>query len=229
MLKDYSGEVLPAARLKGLRTPAGDERDRCVGPASAKDSPDARDGYSGNCPRNSGRWRCAEEKLIVFSSIESLIERGARMDGNHGGVNLRGDAGFGANVAEVSGDAVAQVDGGGGKAALLEVQPLREARLRIEMRSERCLKIARDLPERGLSGSHYLREALKASRRATKTSGDVEKVSGASAGTQQSPATRHGPGEDNIGQSDGGFGEVATSERGKVATGQSEEPGEEAV
>jgi hypothetical protein len=161
--------------------------------------------------------------------MESLIERGVRMDGERFSVNLCRDTRFGANVAEVSREAVAQVDGGGSETASLEPQALRDARLRIQMRGECALNAARDYPEWSLSGFHQLAQALKSGRSATKASGHVEEVSRASAGTQQSPAARHSPGEDNIRQGDGGLGEVATAKRGRVAAGEGKKAAEEAV
>jgi len=64
------------------------------------------------------------------------------------GIDFGGDTGFIAEVGEVGGEAVADVECGGGERAALQVEALGDARLGIEMRANcaaRLFGIAADL------------------------------------------------------------------------------------
>jgi hypothetical protein len=59
------------------------------------------------------------------------------VDREQGGIDLGGDVGFLAEVGQVGGKAVAEVDGGGGQVTALQPEPLGDARLGVEVRGEK--------------------------------------------------------------------------------------------
>jgi len=84
--------------------------------------------------------RGCEKKLILFTAVESegqrIVTRGGLeregVDGQRGFVEDRGESGFFANMGEVGGEAVADVDDGVGERA--QTPSLGEARLGVKMR-----------------------------------------------------------------------------------------------
>ena len=64
----------------------------------------------------------------------------AGVDGQGGLVEFGGDSGGLADVGEIGGEAVAEVDGGGGQGMLGEPEALSDARLRVEVRGQQCLE-----------------------------------------------------------------------------------------
>jgi hypothetical protein len=62
-------------------------------------------------------------------------------------------------------------------------------------------------------------EAGECCRGATEAAGNVEQVAGTRAGTEQGFAAGHGADEDDVGEGDGGFGEIAAGQRGFVGLG----------
>jgi hypothetical protein len=96
---------------------------------------DAGDGFG-----NAGCWVGGEEELIVFAAVQSGLEGGCggerlgeRMERECGCVDAGGDARLVAEVGEVSGDAVGDVDAGCGEAAAQEGLADGEAGLREEV------------------------------------------------------------------------------------------------
>lgn len=83
--------------------------------------------------------RGCEKKLILFTAVESegqriVTRRGLEregVDGQRGFVEDRGESGFFADMGEVGGEAVADVDDGVGERA--QTPSLGEARLRVEV------------------------------------------------------------------------------------------------
>ena len=131
-----SGEVFPALRLERLAAFSGTQRNGRTGFGSAKNAADAGDGNSGDGAGDMCAGRGGKEELVIFAAMKGLGQGGGGMEREPGGVDLGGDARFLAEVGEIGGEAVAQVDGGGGKAASLEKEALGEARLGVEMRGQ---------------------------------------------------------------------------------------------
>ena len=98
---------------------------------------DARDGDAGDATRDARCGRRGEKQLIVFAAVECLFEVCCGMDGQGVGFESSADVGFVAEMREIGGEAVTEVDGGAGEAAAHEPQPLGETRLRVEVRRER--------------------------------------------------------------------------------------------
>lgn len=116
---------------------------------------DAGDADTGEAARKAHRRRSCKEKLVVLAAVEGELERaggcGSRatrlrgagllrqgMDRQRGGGDLGADAGLAAEVREIGGEAVAEVDAGGGKTTPQQSQTYRKARLRehLGMRGE---------------------------------------------------------------------------------------------
>jgi len=113
--------------------------------ARFEDAADARDGDAGYGARNSCRGCGGEEELVVFAAVKkrgdlgAVVECGGEgVEGECGEVELGGDVGGGAEVSEVGGQAVAEVDAGGGKATAQEGLADGQAGLREEVRVVGC-------------------------------------------------------------------------------------------
>src|SRR5208283_671425 len=129
------GKVSPTAWLEDLRAGGGVEPYlRSVGPR-AKDAADARNRNAGNAARDARGGRGGEEEFVRLAAVERLVESGAGEDGQRGRVDFGSDAGGLAKMREVGGEAVAEVDRGGGCGSPRQPEALRDARLRIEVRS----------------------------------------------------------------------------------------------
>ena len=122
---------------------------------TAHKASDAGDADSGERARNSRRRRSCEKELVVLSAVEGELEGAAGcgpratrlrgvgllhqgMDRQRGGGDLGADAGLAAEVGEIGGEAVAEVDAGGGQTTPQQSQTYRKARLRehLGMRGE---------------------------------------------------------------------------------------------
>jgi len=229
--------MLPAAGSERVRASMGDEGDGVCSGASADDAADAVDGNSGDAARDARGGRRGEEQFVVFAAMEGLLERCAGMDGQGSGQKLDADAGFIAEMGEIGGEAVADIDSGAGEAAAHEPESLGETRLRIKMGRKFAAKFCRDFSwfrlggtssTRSLCGSEFL-ELRKAGSGAAEISCDVEQMAGAGAGAEQGFRARNCAGKDDVGDGDGRLGEIAAGERNVVLVGEGEEAIEEAV
>src|SRR5579875_808780 len=118
----------------------GDERKQRRAAVSWYASADARDGNSGDGLWNVCCWWRGEEQFVVFASVECGFEcclwreaAGEWVDGQSRLVDFGVDGGGAADVGEVGGQAVAQVDAGCGELACEQCTSLREAWRGIEM------------------------------------------------------------------------------------------------
>ena len=91
-------------------------------PARGEDPADLRDGDVGDGARNFCGGRCGEEEFVVFAAVEERGELGAvvecggeGMDGEGGEFEFGRDLGGGAEMGEVGGETVAEIDAGGGE------------------------------------------------------------------------------------------------------------------
>ena len=133
--------MLPALRFEGLRALLRKQEDAGLGGAARGHAADAGERDTGDAAREARGGRRGEEQFVVFAAVQGLVERSSGSDGQGGGLDFGGEAGLFAEVHEVGGEAVANIDGGGGGAAALEPEALepealRNARLRIEVRGE---------------------------------------------------------------------------------------------
>jgi hypothetical protein len=117
-----------------------EERDARFIFARAVKCADAGDGDSGDAAGDASLCRGGEEEFVVFSSVEcggeglfgrELLCEGVEGDGR--GVELCAEVGGFAEVSEVGGEAVAEVDGGVGETATEEGGSDSESGLRVEV------------------------------------------------------------------------------------------------
>jgi len=137
---------------------------------------------------------CGKEQFVVFAAMEGLGEGCGCVDGQQGRIDLGGDAGLLAEMSEVGGEAVAQVEGGGGHAVALEPEALTDARLRIEVRGEQRFQLFGDegRVRRVRLGLGQLGQACESGGGSAESAGDVEQIAGARAGAEQRVALGNG-------------------------------------
>ena len=107
--------MLPALRVKGLCTMRCEKRDGGAAEATFEDTTDLCDWNASDFAGQADSGWGGEEELVVFAAGEGLLQGRGRVNGKGGRVNLSGDAGFFANVGEIGGKAITEVDGGGGR------------------------------------------------------------------------------------------------------------------
>jgi hypothetical protein len=85
---------------------------------------DAGDGDIGDPARQARGCRRGEEEFIVFTAMQRGVEcilagesGGKGVKGKRGGIDLGTEPGGFAEMGKVCGEAIAEIDGGGGKAA----------------------------------------------------------------------------------------------------------------
>ena len=140
MVSANAGEVLPAMWLEGFRAGLGQQGGLWPARMRGQNLANFMDGNTGDFARQLCRGGCGEEELVVFSAVEDLIGCREGDEGQSSGVELGGDAGLSAEVGEVGGEAVAQVDGGGGHRIAREPKALsyawRGKKMPVEKRLE---------------------------------------------------------------------------------------------
>jgi hypothetical protein len=136
--------VLPALGVEGLGALGGEERYGGLAGAECRDAADPGYGNAGDLARQAGGRRGSKEEFVVFSAMEGLGQACARKDGKQSGIHLGGYSGLPAEVSEVGGEAVAEVDGGGGQIVSDEPEALIDAGLRVEVRGQQGFQVAGD-------------------------------------------------------------------------------------
>ena len=129
---------------------------------------------TGGRPRagqSSGRRR-GKKQFVVFAAVQSLIESCRRVNRQKRRIDLGGDAGLLAEMSQIGGEAVAEIERGGGQSAPLKPKPLRDARLRIEVRGELRVELFRDArrleadsPSEPIRSDGQVRRRLRLERR----------------------------------------------------------------
>ena len=104
--------MFPPSRLQWLQTDGGSQKDLWRPWAGADDAPDSGYGNAGYRAWNFDRGAGGEEQFVVFSACEGLVERGARRDGQGGGVNFSCDLRLFADMGQIGGKAIADVESG---------------------------------------------------------------------------------------------------------------------
>jgi len=125
--------VFPTLRLKRLGTLRGEERDGWPVAAGLEDAADSCDWNSCDLPWNVRFGRRREEQFVVVSAMKGVVKARAGMDGQQRWVDFGGYAGLLAEMGQIGGEPVAEVDGGGCESALAKKESLCDARLRREM------------------------------------------------------------------------------------------------
>jgi hypothetical protein len=120
--------------LKGLCALLSEQRNCGLAGAGLHDAADSGDGNPGDLSGQAGRGRGSEEEFVVFPAVEGLGEGCGGMDGDQSRIDLGGYTGLLAEVGQVGGEAVAQVDGGGSGAVLHKPKALPDAGLGVEVR-----------------------------------------------------------------------------------------------
>jgi hypothetical protein len=139
----------------------GEERDSGAAGAGFKDAADWGDGNAGYSTGDAGCVWGGEEEFVVFSAVEGLGNGCGRVDGEGCGLDLGGYTGLFAEVGEIGGEAVTEVDGGGGQAVADEPEALGDAGLGVEVRSKLHFELLWDAGRLlvGRRGFGKLREA----------------------------------------------------------------------
>jgi len=96
------------------------------------------------------------------------------VDGEQGSVDFGGYARFLTEMSEVGGQAVAEVDGGGGEIVALEPEALRDAGLGVKMRGELGFEPPGNAGRVRAGRLGKLGETGEASSGSTECAGDVE-------------------------------------------------------
>ena len=177
-----------------------EERDHWLACAWSCDASDLGHGDSGNrAGQTGGDWR-GEEQFVVLAAVEGLVEGCCRMDRQKSRIGLGGDARLLAEMSKVCGEAVAQVERGGGQAAALQPQSLGNARPRIEVRGQQRFQLFGDswrIMATGLA-TGQLSQAGKTSSGSAQSASDVEQVTRFRARTQQRATSGNGADQHNI-------------------------------
>ena len=105
-------------------TPRCEERDGGAAGSPGEDAADPGDGNAGDFAGQAGSGWSGKEKFVVFAAVEGLGEGCGGVDGQGCGIDLGGYAGFLAEVGKIGGEAVAEVEGGGGQAVARQPQAL---------------------------------------------------------------------------------------------------------
>src|ERR1035437_2129346 len=181
-------EVFPAAWLQGSAASGG----ICDGDRSpTRHAADAGDADPGHAARHPQFRRSGKQELIVFAAVEGEFNRAVwpglhrqRMDWQRGSLNLRSDARLAAQVREVGGEPIAEVDRGRRQPTPQQRKPDINARLRVYlwMRSGAGWPIFSGLIEKG--GLPLAAPPLHCSQlgsRAAQFAGYIQRVAGATA------------------------------------------------
>jgi hypothetical protein len=172
--------------------------------------------------------RRGEEELVVFSAMQGLVETSSGVDWQKRGIDLGGDAGLLAEMGEIGGKAVTEVESGGRQTATLEAEALSEARLGIEVRGEKGLEASRDNRWSGLSDGEF-GEAIKGCGSSAEGACDVEQVAWTSAGAKQRAATRKSANQHDVGNGEGRFRQITSGKRNRMKLGEGKQAVEEAL
>jgi hypothetical protein len=235
--------VLPALGWQWMAAACGvDERELGLPGAARDQAADAGEANSGEGARDGCAGPGGEEKFVVFAAMKRGVEAGwavgkqragAVVDGDGGGVELGGDAGSGAEVGEVGGETIAEVDGGGGEPVAQELPTEAKPGLREEVRGPRGLDgrgvVAQGWLGFGLQGS--CEELAELGGGSAEGVGDVEEIAGMRAVAAKGAAGGDGAEENDVGQDEvrGGFAGIAAGEGDFAEPGEGEEAVEEGV
>ena len=103
---------MPALGIEGLGALRGEKGDGGSVGARGEDAADLGDGDAGDFAWETRRGWNGEKEFVVFSAVEGLGEGCGGVDGELSRVNFGGYAGFFAQVGEIGGEAVTDVDCG---------------------------------------------------------------------------------------------------------------------
>ena len=106
--------MLPAMRFERLWALLCEEGNDGLPCAPFCDAAYSCHGNAGDGAGLTGGGRSGEEQFVILAAVQSLVESCCRVDGQQSRIDLGGHAGFFAEMGEIGGEAVAQVDGGGG-------------------------------------------------------------------------------------------------------------------
>lgn len=223
--------MFPAMGRQGFAALLGEKGDDGLAAAGCEDAADAGDGDAGDRARNSGSEGGGEEQLVVLAAMERLGHGRGGMNGKRGKFDLGGDSGLPAEAGEVGGEAVAEVECGRGETAALQPQSLGDARLGVEVGREQGSNLGRDgrWARRAFAAGGEGVQAGEAGGCSAKSAGDVEGMAGNRAGAQESSTAGNGADEHDVGDGEGGFGQIAAGKGSFIRPGKGEEAVEEAL
>jgi hypothetical protein len=151
------------------------------------------------------------------------------MDGNGGGGDLGGEVGLVTEMMEVGGEAVAEIDGGGGEFPVGELAADGKAGLEVEVG---VFEGGGRQAEEFLWGAF---EREKFGGRSSEGTADIDEVAGAGGGAEEGLASLDGSDQDDVGDDEAltggggwGFGGVAAGEGNIAERGEGEESVEKA-
>jgi len=128
--------MLPALRFERLCALLREQRNCGLAGTELHDAADSGDGNPGDLSGQAGCGRGSEEEFVVFPAVKGLGEGCGGMDGDESRIDLGGYTGLLAEVGQVSGEAVAKIDGGGSSAVLQKPKALPDAGLGVKVRRE---------------------------------------------------------------------------------------------
>jgi hypothetical protein len=116
-------EVLPAGGPQRSRASVrGTKREEGFAGIARQQGSDPGNRDPSDSARNSSTWICGEEKFVVFATVQGSVHgllgiqpAGQGMERKSAGVNFGADPGRFAQMSEIRGEAVAQIDGCRGK------------------------------------------------------------------------------------------------------------------
>ncbi len=211
----HLGKMLPAARIEGLRAPWREQDDGGLSRSPSLDEADLGHGHAGDGAGQTGGGRGGEKQFVVLAAVESLVESCRRMDGDQSRIDLRGNAGFLAQMRQIGGQSVAHVERGRGQTAASEPKALGHARLGKKVRGKLGFQFFGDSWRGGASGAGFgqLGQAGEPGCGSAERAGDVEPIAGLSAGAEQGAPARNGADQHNVGHGQGRFGQIPARQR----------------
>ena len=177
--------MLPALRFERLGALRGEERHGGLAGAQLCDAADSGDGDAGDRAGQANLRGGGEQKFVVFSAVEGLGQGCGAVDGKLSGVDLGGYARLPAEMGQIGGEAVAQVNGGRSGAVADKPESLADAGLGIEVLGQRGFQLAGDSERAGAGrpGFGQPGEAGERGRGSAKGARDIEQMARAGGGS----------------------------------------------
>lgn len=170
--------MLPSQRPQRVYSSIFVENPYCCAVIFFRDAADRSDLHALDRAGNFRFRRRGKEQLVVFAAVKSEFQRRAAGDGQLAGIDHRRDAALFANMSQIDGESIAEINHCGGEAALAQPGSNPEPRFGKEMPAARS---GTDL--------HAGKKLFQSRGRAAKLTGHVDEISGPRSGAQQRPSS----------------------------------------